>query len=405
MVMLRRRRPHSGPTGHAHSANGHAALGRLRPVRWAPAGEAMERLGALGGGGGGGPSRRELAEAVEGQRRQLGEYQARLRDVVGAYKSLLKEKEALEAGLRALHAAQRLAGPHGAPPAAAAAAGQDAASVHSQDGGGGGSTSPGSLPCSGASAEGDEEEEAEGRRAREEAGSSGDSSGEAERRALQLKAQLATVSSALATVTQEKSRMEASYQADRRQARLEREELCRRAEREQGGLQSELRAAQEQLAETKGRLLAQQHDRAQEQSDHAVMLRELQRLLHSERAQRHEAERALQEASEALAGTAGVAGRAEDSERQAKQLAREVEDLRRALQAAREESGRPDPQLHQLQAEVAALRSHFQAQLLQEMRKVLLVSWGEGERVPDPPPPAAWAPLPASVWLFCSCRT
>ena len=44
----------------------------------------------------------ELTELVETQREQLRRYEGRLRDLVRAYKSLQKEKEALEASVKAL---------------------------------------------------------------------------------------------------------------------------------------------------------------------------------------------------------------------------------------------------------------------------------------------------------------
>lgn len=55
---------------------------------------------------GGGPSKKELQDLVETQRKQLLQYQTRLKDVVRAYKSLLKEKEALEASLHVLSTSQ-----------------------------------------------------------------------------------------------------------------------------------------------------------------------------------------------------------------------------------------------------------------------------------------------------------
>lgn len=55
---------------------------------------------------GGGPSKKDLADLVETQRKQLSQYQTRLKDVVRAYKSLLKEKEALEASLHVLSSSQ-----------------------------------------------------------------------------------------------------------------------------------------------------------------------------------------------------------------------------------------------------------------------------------------------------------
>lgn len=55
---------------------------------------------------GGGPSRKDLLDTVESQKKQLVQYQTRFKDVVRAYKSLLKEKEALEASLKVLSVSQ-----------------------------------------------------------------------------------------------------------------------------------------------------------------------------------------------------------------------------------------------------------------------------------------------------------
>lgn len=57
---------------------------------------------------GGGPSRKELMDTVESQKKQLVQYQSRFKDVVQAYKSLLKEKEALEASLKVLTVSQEV---------------------------------------------------------------------------------------------------------------------------------------------------------------------------------------------------------------------------------------------------------------------------------------------------------
>ncbi|KFQ61385.1 GRIP and coiled-coil domain-containing protein 1, partial [Pelecanus crispus] len=202
--------------------------------------------------------------------------------------------------------------------------------------------------------------------------SSGDVSSaasEADKRVLQLKTQLATLTSALSTVTQEKSRMEASYQADKKKMKQDLDDAIKKAEDETEKWETELKSVQEQLAETKARLITQQHDRAQEQSDHAVMLRELQKLLQNERTLRQDAELKLEETREALAGRACMAERAEGYELQIKQLSQEVEDLKRELQAVQEENKKPDPRIQDLQEEMASLKNHFQVQLLQEMRK------------------------------------
>lgn len=188
----------------------------------------------------------------------------------------------------------------------------------------------------------------------------------------QLKTQLATLTSSLATVTQEKSRMEASYLADKKKMKQDLEDACKKAEEERDRLEGELKGLQEQIAETKARLITQQHDRAQEQSDHALMLRELQKLLQEERTQRQDLELRLEETREALAGRAYAVGQMEGFELQTKRLTSEVEELKGELQALRDEKNQPDPRLQELQEEAAYLKSHFQAQLQQEIRKTAL---------------------------------
>lgn len=57
---------------------------------------------------GSGPSRKDLLDTIESQKKQLVQYQTRFKDVVQAYKSLLKEKEALEASLKVLTLTQEV---------------------------------------------------------------------------------------------------------------------------------------------------------------------------------------------------------------------------------------------------------------------------------------------------------
>ncbi|NWW16612.1 GCC1 protein, partial [Falcunculus frontatus] len=337
----------------------------------------MEKFGMNFGGG---PSRKELLETIETQKQQLLRFQARLKDVVRAYKSLLKEKEALEASLKVLSVSHE--GDLAVPPPAAGDSPDDRSSEHSEDSVGtatsGDTAASVTSVTSVTSAKGDAAPEEDkpaappSHRAEDLSGSeSGDlcAGGESERRLLQLKAQLATLTGALATVTQEKSRMEASYQAERRQMKQELEEAAGRAREEADRQEAELRRLQEQLAETRARLITQQHEREREQGDHGLMLRELQELLRSERESRRDAERELQESREALAGSAGAAERALGYEQHVRQLSQELEELRRELRGVREENGKPDPRIQELQEEMAGLKNHFQLQLVQEMKK------------------------------------
>ncbi|XP_035257442.1 GRIP and coiled-coil domain-containing protein 1 [Anguilla anguilla] len=355
----------------------------------------MEKFGMNFGGG---PGKKELLETIESQKKQLVQYQTRFKDVVRAYKSLLKEKDALEASLKVLTVSQEVdlnlhgeARPGGLPDLDRCPSdlGEDKCSVHSADSVDTAASADTANSVASSSTKGDLVEEDRGgtgegaagaayQRSEEASGSeSGISSssgeqptaGEPDRRVLQLKAQLSTLTSSLATVTQEKSRMEASFQADKRKMKQEFEELQARLDEERQRQEVELRGLQEQLAESKARVITQQHERAQEQGDHALMLRELQRLLQEERELRQDTELQLEDAREALLERAAAAERGAEYEERLKQACREKEEMRRSLQAAEEERSRPDPRVEVQQRELDELRAHFQLQLQHEMRK------------------------------------
>ncbi|XP_011355481.1 GRIP and coiled-coil domain-containing protein 1 [Pteropus vampyrus] len=347
----------------------------------------MEKFGMNFGGG---PSKKDLLETIETQKQQLLQYQARLKDVVRAYKSLLKEKEALEASIKVLSVSHEAdVGLTGIQPPGLTCPDSvdDRCSTHSEDSTGTATSLDTAASLTSTKGEFGVEDDRQTRgppppKSEEASGSesgvsssSGDgpsAGGEVEKRLHQLKTQLATLTSSLATVTQEKSRMEASYLADKKKMKQDLEDACKKAEEERDRLEGELKGLQEQIAETKARLITQQHDRAQEQSDHALMLRELQKLLQEERTQRQDLELRLEETREALAGRAYAVGQMEGFELQTKRLTSEVEELKGELQALRDEKNQPDPRLQELQEEAAYLKSHFQAQLQQEIRKTAL---------------------------------
>ena len=70
-------------------------------------------------------SRRELLDTISEQKDQIGRYEARLRDVVRAYKGLVKEKEALESSIKIL-------GTNAAPTSSAGAESEGKKSEHSE---------------------------------------------------------------------------------------------------------------------------------------------------------------------------------------------------------------------------------------------------------------------------------
>ncbi|KAJ8249802.1 hypothetical protein COCON_G00230180 [Conger conger] len=327
----------------------------------------MEKFGMNFGGG---PSKKELLETIEAQKKQMVQYQTRFKDVVRAYKSLLKEKDALEASLKVLTVSQEVdlnlhgeALPGGLPnlDRCPSDLGEDKSSVHSADSADTAASVDTANSVASGSGRGDLPEEDRGpgegagaaayQRSEEASGSesgisssSGEqpSAGEADRRVLQLKAQLSTLTSSLATVTQEKSRMEASFQADKRKMKLEQEELQAALEAQRQGRDAELQALLEQLAESKAR---------------------------EERALRQDTELQLEDAREALRERALAAERAGECEERLRQACREKEEMRKCLQASEEERGRPDPRVEAQQRELEELRAHFQQQLQHEMRK------------------------------------
>ena len=260
---------------------------------------------------GGGPSKKELLDTIEGQKKQLGQYQTRFKDVVRAYKGLLKEKEALEASLKVLTVSQEVdlghcsddpSLPGGVTNASPLTSdlGDDRSSLHSEDSldtaasvdtAASGSTkgdpleeeqrqrsaSVGDVTSLGvptASSQTQCSEEASGSESGVSTSSSGgleqqqppqqptppqptppppqpqaplttsSASSEVDRRILQLKAQLNTLTSSLTTVSQEKSRMEASFQADKRKMKHDMEELQKTLEDTQRHQEAEMRALQ-----------------------------------------------------------------------------------------------------------------------------------------------------------------
>ncbi|XP_076221615.1 D-aminoacyl-tRNA deacylase isoform X6 [Nomia melanderi] len=89
----------------------------------------------------------------------------------------------------------------------------------------------------------------------------------------QLKNQLDTLMNSLATLSAEKSKMEANFQMDKKQLRNERDE-CEKVIKD---LREKLRKAQtsnhSEIEHVKCKLIMERHEREKEQADHAKMLK------------------------------------------------------------------------------------------------------------------------------------
>lgn len=333
---------------------------------------------------GGGLSKKELLECVESQKKQLIQYQSRFKDLVQAYKSLVKEKEALEASLKALSVSAQC-------PVSREHA-DDHGSLHSEDSLDAAESGVESCVTSSSTQSDGADEDQVGHREGNAVFSHSEKSElennassirpatveqtvaltntELDRRVNQLKSQLSTLTTSLATVTQEKSRMEASFQADKRKMKQELEEALDKAEEERKQHQFALQAVQEQQAECRARMIMQQHQHDQQQHDHGHMLRELQKLLQEERSIRQDAELRFEDTRKAFAETMQSKDQGLDYEEQLKQVTQECETLRMSLQLLEAEKRKPEQQVAELQQEKADLEAHFNQQLQQEIEKV-----------------------------------
>ncbi|CAN8009181.1 unnamed protein product [Ixodes pacificus] len=276
-------------------------------------------------------NRRELCEIICTQKEKIQRYEARLGDLVRAYKGLQKEKDALEVSLKALTSQK---------PAEPQLSSSDVAVRKNVP------ERADATPRASGNAE-------------EAGGSQADRADGGDQ---QQQDQLATLSQALSTLSEEKARVEAAFQGDRRRLIQEKEAALRQAEEAQQAA-SELTAALEtKLSEMRAKLREEQTGREREQTDHAAMLRELQRLLAEERTTREGLEDKLEEATR----RAAQADLAKEYEVKVERLTQELEEVRKRLLLSEEKLRQPSPLLLQLQQELVQVKCQHQAALEKE---------------------------------------
>ena len=194
-------------------------------------------------------SRRELLETIEQQKEEISKYKKRLGDVVHAYKGLVKEKEALESSLSILNTST-------------------------------------SKPT-----DKTDENPVEGHGQAENESENSDKD-----------KRISTLTASLATVTSEKSRIEASFQEDKKKLRAELNEK----DSVISSLKQEVKEFRDkfktEIDEAKSKLIIERHNREKETNDHALMLRELQKLVTDERSAKEKADHELQQVKDQLKG-------------------------------------------------------------------------------------------------------
>ncbi|EDO43115.1 predicted protein, partial [Nematostella vectensis] len=289
-------------------------------------------------------SRSELIKIIEAQKEQLSRYESKLRDVVHAYKNLLKEKEALDASIKVLTTAQQSHTKH---PRSSKKKGHDAMESDDED------------------EDGDDDKNEQD--------------------------QVLTLSSTLKTVMEQKAVMEANYQADKKKMMHDFEGKQKEMEAEREKLTEKLKELESQTKELKLRMRQEQQNREEEENNHALMLRELQLLLSEERTQKEELEQQLDDMKDMLESSKHFPeSKARDYENCISQLRKELKELKERLEKAEEKSSKPSPLLVQLQEEMAEMkREHMEAVSREQKRandaedKLKLITCVEEDRVAD----------------------
>ncbi|XP_011179287.1 GRIP and coiled-coil domain-containing protein 1 [Zeugodacus cucurbitae] len=194
-------------------------------------------------------NKRELETLVSSQKEQLTRYEKRLKDVVTAYKGLLKEKEALESSLAALTASKETNNENASSDVSSRTI-SDAVNSKKIDG-------PDVASTDDSSCVKDEKQ--------------------------QLQTQIMTLMNSLATLSAEKSRMEASFQADKKQLRgqlTQKDDYI--AELKKTIKENDVKA-KAHLDEIKAKWIIECQEREKETNNQMVMIRELQKLYADER--------------------------------------------------------------------------------------------------------------------------
>ncbi|ESP02933.1 hypothetical protein LOTGIDRAFT_212469 [Lottia gigantea] len=290
-------------------------------------------------------SKNELLKTIESQKEQLTRYETRLRDVIRAYKGSVKEKEALEASVKVLSEQSNR---------------PDKKETKQQDG----SSIQDPLNTNSEDASQDDEVRV-------------------------LKDQLKTLTNTISTVTAQKSRLEADFVADKKKLRGEYEELQSKFS---STLQQHEKTVQEwndKYTEIKNRLRTQQLEREKEQTDHAMMIRELQKLLSVERMAKEHFEQQLDEVETSMKQqVASVPSVKEQYEKQIDNLSSQLKSVRDRLKAAEEKANQPSPMLLDLQKEMTTMKNEAQRQVEKEIlraseaeTRVVQVSVQSEERV------------------------
>lgn len=299
-----------------------------------------------------------LLRTIEEQNRKLENYQKKLRDVVQAYKDLSKEKAALEATVGALNQSLEKTSSEKAGGNEGALKGTSDPNNVSQDSQGEDTESNASTTF------GDDEQ---GNQSCEQ--KQGNHSSELMPED-PSKQQLATLTSSLVTVTQQKSKLEAIYLAEKKKLRQDAEEKERNFQEERDNLLKQIQSLENDLEQWRAKVRGQQHEHEKEQNNQGMMLRELQQLLTTERIGKVSLETQVEDFRLQIAeGERLLQQKSGWYEKVIGDLRNDVDSLQKQLKASRESSNEPSSLLMRLQKELLDLKEHEKRVVQQEQQR------------------------------------
>lgn len=292
-------------------------------------------------------SQKELETILENQQKKITLYEARLKgkhcgfpnpidsvfilsvflDVVAAYKSLLKEKEALDASLASLTSKK---------PESAANPSESATS--------GTATTAGSSSSANSKSNDDID---------------------------QLRMQISTLMNSLATLSAEKSKMEASFQADKKAVRIELKLKDQTISELQEKLNGSASQTKLEIEKVKSKLIIERHDWEKESSNQMAMVRELQKLLADERQVKDNLQMQLNDLKTRFA-KAGDDTRLSELTAELEQTKRKLKENERELNKATRSDNTSEGILKKLQTEMMRLNQQHTAAIQSEQHRAYL---------------------------------
>lgn len=257
--------------------------------------------------------------------------------MVTAYKGLLKEKEALETSLAA-HAE--------------VTSGKDSNAVDSR-------TTTTTGQDSGDAADGSTSTCSEVTAGSEERG--------------QLQTQIITLMNSLATLSAEKSRMEASFQADKKQLRAQIAQKEQTIQELHAKAKEQAQRAKNDVDEVKAKWIIERQDREKETNNQMIMLRELQKLYADERHLKENIEMQLNNFKTQFASNEAENSRLRELQLQLKEARAQLKQLQTKAEQTTAAASATDSSmlLQQVRQEMQQLKEQHSVAIKQEQRRVL----------------------------------